>query len=176
MTCPFLTTFCFCFCVWTKKIFCENYVKGDLNYLFVGAKVATFWEKPIRNSHIKRPSSWRLPQHSRILRFEYIFIYLLFIIILIIILSLNSSQNWLISLVDDLPVNLLDKIEKRNLVPNMKHVEKKFPTREQATLRGFGEVRRIVQILCCAPPPPPPPPMFQNLSMAYTLKVNDLKL
>jgi hypothetical protein len=87
-----------------------------------------------------------LPQQSTILSFEY------FIIIIIIILSLNSSQNWLISLVDDLPVNLLDKIEKRNLVPNMKHLEK-FPTREQATLGGFGEVRRIVQILCCAPPP-----------------------
>jgi hypothetical protein len=46
-------------------------------------------------------------------------------------MSPNSSQNWLISLVDDLPVNLHDKIEKRNLVPNMKHLEK-FRNREQA--------------------------------------------
>jgi hypothetical protein len=39
--------------------------------------------------------------------------------IIIIILSLTFSQNWLISLVDDLRVNLLDTIEKRNIVPDL---------------------------------------------------------
>jgi hypothetical protein len=38
--------------------------------------------------------------------FEFILFYF------IIILSLTFSQNWLISLVLDLPVKLLDKIEK----------------------------------------------------------------
>jgi hypothetical protein len=73
----------------------------------------------------------RLPQQSSILNLFYFILFYF-----IIILSLTFSQNWLISLVLDLRVNLLDKIEKRNLVPNMKHLEK-FPTREKATHPGW---------------------------------------
>jgi hypothetical protein len=59
-----------------KKILCENYVKGALNYLFVGAKVARFWEKkPIRNSHILEVEFMEVARTKQ--EFEILFNYLI---------------------------------------------------------------------------------------------------